>query len=85
MPISASLNRSSVSGMQRRVDRDHVADLDHRLDGRVERQAEFLLDLGRQPVPVGVVQLDVERLEPAQHRQADATGRDGADCMPSRS
>ena len=40
---------------------------------------QFLLDFSRQPVAVGVVQLHVERLQPAQHREADTSGRHGAD------
>jgi hypothetical protein len=47
-------------GVERRVDRDDVADLDQRLGAGMEGDAELLLDLGREPVPVGVVQADVE-------------------------
>ena len=65
--------------MQRRVDGDHVADLDQRLDVRMEGEAELLLHLLRQPVLVVVMQLDVERLETAERREADAPGGDGAD------
>ncbi len=45
----------------------------------MEGEAELLLHLLRQPVLVVVMQLDVERLEPAQRREADAARRDGAD------
>ena len=48
-------------------------------DVGMEGQVQLFFDLGRQAVPIGVVQLDVERLEPPQHGQADAAGRDGAD------
>src|SRR3954454_775371 len=33
----------------------------------------------RQAVPIGVVEIDVERLQPAKHREADPSGRDSAD------
>ena len=42
-------------------------------------QSELLLHLLGQPVLVGVVQLDVERRKPTQHRQTDPTGSDGTD------
>ena len=45
----------------------------------MEGEAEFLLDRLGQPVLVVVMQLDVERLQPAQRREADAAGGDGAD------
>jgi hypothetical protein len=45
----------------------------------VKSQAELLLDVCRQPVAIGVVQLDVEGLEAAQHGKADAAGSDGSD------
>ena len=56
-------------GMQRRVDGDHVADLDQRLDVRVEGEAELLLDLLRQAVLVGVVQLARRRASAAAARR----------------
>ena len=80
LAISASLNMCSVSGCSGAVDRDHVADADHRLDGGVEGQAELLLDRLWQPVAVGVVQLHVERLEALQHGGADAPRGDRADA-----
>lgn len=54
--------------MERGVDRDHVADLHQRLGVGVEGQAQLFLDLRRQPVPIGVMQLHVEGLETAQNR-----------------
>ena len=40
----------------------------------MEGDTELLLDLTWQPVPVGVVQADLERLEPAQNGRADPAG-----------
>src|SRR5690606_895292 len=54
-------------------------DRGHVLGAGVEGEAQLLLDLAGQPVPVGVVQVHVERLEAAQYRGADPAGRDGAD------
>ena len=68
--------------MQRRVDRDDVADGDELLRRVVARDAELLLDLGRKRMLVEVVQPDLERLQAAQHRRADAAGADGADLHP---
>src|SRR6476620_2042907 len=48
--------------MQRRIDRHHVAHTNQRLDVRVVRDAQLLLDLGRKSVLVGVVQPNFERL-----------------------
>ena len=45
----------------------------------MEGEAELLLDLLRQAMLVVVVQLDVERLQAAQHGEADAAGGDRAD------
>jgi len=66
-------------GMQGRVDRDDVADAHQRLGARVVRDVELLLDRGREAVPIGVVQPDLEWLQPPQHGPADATGADRAD------
>ena len=66
-------------GMQRRVDRDDVADRDELLGRLVVGDAELLLDLGRQPVAVRVVEADLERFQAAQHRRADAARADRAD------
>ena len=66
-------------GMERAVDRDDVADLDQRLDVRMKRDVQFLLDRVRQPVPVRVVKFHVERFEPAQSSRANATRCHGAD------
>ena len=65
--------------MERRVDRDDVADGDELLGSLVEGDSELLLDLGRQPVAVRVVQPDLERLQAAEHGRADAARTDGAD------
>ena len=48
----------------------------------MERHAKLLLDLGGEAVPVGVVQADVERLQPAKHGRPDASRRDSADLHP---
>src|SRR5262245_41332945 len=68
--------------MQRRVDGNHITDLDEGLDIRMERQSELLFDGLGQPVLVGIVQLDIERLQPPQHRETDATRGDGAFSSP---
>ena len=54
-------------GMQRRVDRDDVADSYERLDVRVEGHAELALDLLGKPVPIRVVEPHLERLEASEH------------------
>src|SRR5262245_51159725 len=66
-------------GMQRRVDSDHVADLDQRLHVRMEGEVELLLNLFRQAMLIGVVELYTEGLETPERRKADATGGNGAD------
>ena len=68
--------------MQRRVDRDHVADTDERLDVGMVGDAQLLLGCFREPMPIGVVQLHVERLEAPQHGRADAPGGHRADLHP---
>ena len=65
--------------MKRRIDRHNVTDLDHVLDIRMPGEVEFLLDRLRQPVPIVVMQMHVEGLEPAKHGEADAAGGDRAD------
>jgi hypothetical protein len=45
----------------------------------MEGESEFLLDFLGQAVLVGVMQLDVERLQPAQDRESDAACGDGTD------
>ena len=45
----------------------------------MEREAQFFSDLDREPVAVGIVELHVERFQPAQHGQTDAARGDGAD------
>ena len=49
------------------------------LDVGMEGEIQLLLHRLGQPVAVGVMQMHVERLQPPQHRQADAPGGDGAD------
>ena len=61
-------------GMQRAVDRDHITDAHHRRHGGMVGQGEFLLDLLRQPVPIGVVQMHIKRLQAFEHGQANTPG-----------
>jgi hypothetical protein len=68
--------------MERCVDRDDVADLDRVLGIRMPREVQLFLDRLRQPMPIEIVQVDVERLQTAQHRKTDAAGCDGADMHP---
>ena len=53
-----------------------------RPDIRVVGEAQFLFHRGGQPPGVEVVQPDVERRQPPQHRLADATGGDDAHVQP---
>lgn len=48
--------------VQRSIDRYDIADPHQRLDSRVVGNIELLLHRSWEPVPVGVVQFDVERL-----------------------
>ena len=66
-------------GMQRRIDRYDVTDLDHVLDIGMPGEIEFLLDRLGEAVSIVIVKMHVEGLESAQHRKADAAGRDRAD------
>ena len=85
--VSASLHRRDELvveemlrlGMKRRVDRDDVAIRDHRGRGLVEGETQLLLHLCRKSVTVGVMQLDVERLQAPQDSEADPAGCDGPD------
>ncbi len=79
VPISSSSNRCSVSGCSGAliVTTSQTGTSDCGV--LVEGEAELLLDLGRQPVPVGVVQADLERLQTPQHRRPDPTRADRAD------
>ena len=65
--------------MQRAVDGDDVADLDHVLDGRMPGEIQLFLDRLRQTMAVKIVQMHVEWLQAAQYGETDAAGRDGAD------
>eukprot|EP00050_Salpingoeca_kvevrii_P005681 m.285082 g.285082 ORF g.285082 m.285082 type:complete len:437 (+) comp11291_c0_seq1:127-1437(+) len=60
------------------VDGHDVADLDKALGVLVPGEVEFLLDLGREAVAVGVVKLDIKGVEAAQDRKANATGSNSA-------
>ena len=53
---------------------DHVTYADQRFYGFVKRQPQLLFDIGGKPVPVGVVELDVERFHSFQDRQTDSAG-----------
>src|SRR5262249_31414893 len=66
-------------GVQRRIDRHHVANLDQRLDIRMKGQSKLLLDRLGEAVLIGVVQLDVEGLQPTEYGKTDAAGSDSAD------
>lgn len=68
--------------MQRCIDRHHIADADHGRGVWVEVDAKVFLDCLGQAVAVGVMQCDVERPQPAQHRAADPARADGSDLHP---
>ena len=59
--------------MQGGVDRDDIANAHQRLGVRVEGHVQLLLHVGREAMPIGIVQLDVEGLEAAEDRRADAS------------
>jgi hypothetical protein len=67
--------------MQRRVDRHDVAHTHERLGVRVVRDVEVLLE-GGNTVAIGVVQPNLERLQPSQYRGANPPGPDGANLHP---
>ena len=64
--------------MKRRVDRDDIANLDHVFNIRMPDEIELLLDRFRKAVTIRVVQMHVEGLQAAQHREADPAGGDRA-------
>ena len=69
-------------GVERRVDRDDVAMRHHVGRALVKGQAQLPFHLVRKPVAIGVVEIDVETLEPPQHAGADAPGGDRSDGHP---
>ena len=69
-------------GVQRRVDRDDVAVRHHVGRALVKGQAQLAFHVGRKPVAIGVVEVDVKSLEAPQHARADATGGDRSDGHP---
>ena len=77
-----SSKRPSVSGCSGALIVTTSQTRDHRLGVLVEGDAELALEASRQPVAVGVVQADLERLQAAQHGRPDAPGGDGADLHP---
>src|SRR5271156_65826 len=65
--------------MKRSIYRHCVANRNH-IGGRImEGEAELFLDAFRQTVPVSVVQMHIEWLQPAKHGEAYATRGDRAD------
>ncbi len=60
--------------VERGVDRHHVAVRHHVRCALIEGHAKLALDVLGQPVQVGVMQRDVEWLEPPEHRRADPPG-----------
>src|ERR1700710_769240 len=68
--------------VQRTVDSHDIAYASHRFSSGVPRRAKFALDRFRQTMTVGVMQLDVEGLEPAQHCRANPPGRHGPHVHP---
>ena len=71
--------------MERRVDRDDVADLDQLLRRRVPGDAELPLDSAGKPVAVQVVQPHLERLQPTEQGEPIRPAPTVPTCMPSRS
>src|SRR5580704_16286160 len=65
--------------MQRRVDRYHVADLNHVLDRRMENHVEFFLDRFWQALPIEIMQMHVKRLQPPQDSSANSSGSHRSD------
>jgi hypothetical protein len=61
--------------MERAIDRYDIANLDQGLDGRVPGYVQLLFNVLRQSVTIGVVELDVEGLQPLQDRQANPPSR----------
>ena len=78
-PSSSSSNRWYVSGHQGAVDGQHVDGPRQRPGVGMEGEAEFVFHLGRQAVPLAVVQADVEGGQPAQHGEADPAGGEDPD------
>ena len=68
------MKRFSRFRVKRRVDRHNVTDLDHVLDIRMPGEIEFLLYRLRQSVPIIVMQMHVEGLEPAKGPVAEVVG-----------
>ena len=67
--------------VERRVDRHHVA-VGHHVLGRSWKVTQLVLDLGREPVAVRVVEAHLERLQAPQHGGADPAGGHGSDLHP---
>ena len=65
--------------MQRTIDGDDIADLDHVLDVWMPGQIEFFFHRLRQPVAVIIVQMHIEGFQAFQHGKANAAGGDRAD------
>src|ERR1700678_162223 len=66
-------------GMKRRIDSHDIADLDHILDIGMPREIQFLFDRFWQSMSIEVVQVHIEGLESAQHRETNPAGSDCAD------
>jgi len=64
--------------MQRAIDGDDIADLDHVLDVWMPGNVQFFFHRLRQPVAVIIVQMHIEGFQAFQHGKANAAGGDGA-------
>jgi hypothetical protein len=63
--------------VQRTVDGDNVTDAGECFGCGVPSQLQLLLDRIGQSMEIRVVKADVKRLEPAQDRETDPSGRHG--------
>src|SRR5438105_5728789 len=65
--------------MERRVDGHDIAHRDHVFDAVVPGDAELALHVCGQAMAVEIMEVHVERLEPAEYRAADPPRSDGPD------
>ena len=62
--------------MKRGIDGDRVTQRNHIGRGLVEGQSKLFFDLLRQTMPIGIVEMHVERLQSAKHGKANPPGCD---------